>query len=364
MSPPPLAGMSPPPLAGIAPGAGPARQAYLELLALALCDLVGSTTSAVEPLPHGGLAAVELAGDGLERRVQGRDWPRHALTMTGLARLADLRACVEQVVGEAVPGDMIEAGAWRGGSSMLMRATLDSLGEGERSVWVADSFQGFPRDAGASAPQRVAGPYLAAFDFLAVPLDEVRASFRRLGLERGVHFLPGFFAETLPGLGGSWSLIRLDGDTYDATLLALRSLYPGLSRGGHVIIDDYAGFAECREAVEDFRAEAGVREPVHPVDWTCARWRRESEPEPDRRPATLPPATSAPPARPPAPAEIPSHRQRALEQELAQLRGEHAELRQSLERARGELGQMSSSTSWRLTRPLRELSLRARGGRR
>ena len=67
-------------------------------------------------------------------------------------------------------------------------------------------------------------PYFAAFDFLAVPVDEVKASFARLGYQDGVRFVPGFFEDTLPGLAGEdhrWSVVRLDGDSYDATMLAL-----------------------------------------------------------------------------------------------------------------------------------------------
>src|ERR1700736_6093465 len=103
-----------------------------------------------------------------------------------------------------------------------MRATLDSLGAVDRTVWVADSFEGFPT---SDTPHE---DDLAAFDFLAVPLDEVRANFARFGLEHGVRFVEGFFEQTLPGLADRrWALVRLDADTYDTTLLALRCLYPG-----------------------------------------------------------------------------------------------------------------------------------------
>ena len=123
-------------------------------------------------------------------------------------------------------------------------------------------------------------PYFAAFDFLAVPLEEVQESFARLGYERGLRFVPGFFEDTLPGFAGGerrWAVLRLDGDTYDVTLLALRCLYPNLSPGGYVIIDDYQDIDECRQAVDDFRREHGIEEPLEQVDWTCAKWRRVSD---------------------------------------------------------------------------------------
>src|SRR5205823_10384908 len=138
-----------------------------------------------------------------------------------------------------------------------------------------DSFEGFP------SAQRPDDQW-EAIDYLAVPVEEVRANFERLGLERGVEFVAGFFADTLPRLRGRrWSLVRLDGDTYEATWTGLESLYPGLCTGGYLVIDDYGALPECRAAVDEFRSAHGVEEPLEQVDWTCVRWRRQSAPSPE-----------------------------------------------------------------------------------
>jgi hypothetical protein len=150
-------------------------------------------------------------------------------------------------------------------------------GASERIVWVADSFQGFPasNDVVPEGDEPTLSMDLAAADFLAVPLDEARANFERFGLGDGVSFVPGFFQDTLPSLAGRrWAIVRLDGDTYDATMVGLRSLYPGLQAGGYVIVDDYLSLDECRAAVEDFRREHGIDEPIEEVDWNSVRWRR------------------------------------------------------------------------------------------
>jgi hypothetical protein len=190
--------------------------------------------------------------------------------MVGLNRLDDLQTCVETVVREGVEGDLIEAGAWSGGASILMRATLDSLGAHERTLWVADSFQGFPMPD--------VQEHLNIVDFLSVPAAEVEANFARFGLDRGVRLVPGFFEETMRGLStGRWALARLDGDTYEATWLCLQNLYAGLAVGGYLVVDDYGAVAECRRAVDEFRRRHGLIEPLEEVGWTCVRWRRESE---------------------------------------------------------------------------------------
>jgi O-methyltransferase len=253
------------------------RRAYLDLLKLSLCDLAGTRTTSVARTFDGDVMSRELAEEQLRFRTAGMDWPLHGLTMVGLARLDDLQACVESISRDGVSGDLIEAGTWRGGASILIRATLDSLGEDERTLWVADSFQGFPQidrpDDGYDL-----GADLAGCDYLAVPLEEVEQSFGRFGLEDGVVFLPGFFEATLPTLADrQWSIVRLDGDTYEATRCSLEALYPGLSSGGYLVVDDYFQIEPCRQAVDDFRRENGIAEPLEQVDWSCARWRRETE---------------------------------------------------------------------------------------
>jgi O-methyltransferase len=313
------------------------RSAYLDLLKLCLCDLTGTTTVSVAAMPDGTVASRELRDDQLRLRSAGMDWPLQGLTMVGLARLDDLQACVESVVRDRVQGDLIEAGAWRGGASILMRATLDSLGSDDRAVWVADSFEGFPRADDAEAYEA----RLSAFDFLAVPLEEVRDNFRRFGCDRGVRFVPGLFKETLPSLGDRrWAVLRLDGDTYDATKVALGSLYRGLSVGGYVIVDDYGALAECRRAVDEFRAEQEIMEPLEEVDWTCVRWRRESDaliegPPPAHTSRRENGARADLTVAAPRDSGVPTFREVELAREIADLRSRLAAAESELDRMRG-----------------------------
>jgi O-methyltransferase len=333
-----LAAAREPRAAGPRPAAEELRRAYLDLLKLCLCDLAATSTMSVGAEPDGTVVSRELRGEARQVRSAGMDWPLQGLTMVGLGRLDDLQSCVETVVREAIEGHMIEAGAWRGGAGILMRATLDSLGDG-RTVYVADSFQGFP--AADERDPDVAG--LGAFDFLAVPLEEVRDSFARFGCERGVEFVPGFFEETLSGLAGRrWSLIRLDGDTYGPTRETLRWLYPGLSVGGYLIVDDYGSFEGCREAVEEFRSEHGIEEPLEKVDSTCVRWRRMSH-APIRQGADAPrgddPVGAPRPVARPRATHVPTAREVELERQLTVLRGR-------LEAAEAEVARLGSAP-WR-----------------
>ncbi|MEK6250803.1 MAG: TylF/MycF/NovP-related O-methyltransferase [Actinomycetota bacterium] len=311
------------------PGAEAMRGAYLELLKLCLCDLAGARTLSVSRTgdtrrPDSQVKCRELDEKELALRARGSDWPFSGLTMVGLKRLDDLQLCIESIVADGVEGDVIEAGAWRGGASILARATLDSLGADERTVWVADSFQGLPAPDAAGFPEDRELD-LSQVEFLAVPVGEVWGYFARFGLERGVELVEGFFDETLPGLRDQrWSVIRLDGDTYEATWVGLESLYPGLSAGGYLIVDDYGLIKECQAAVDDFRREHEIAEPIEKIDWNGARWRREKESESRAaNPAGTSRRVSA--ARSPrtghAPrTRIPTERELELERELSELR--------------------------------------------
>jgi O-methyltransferase len=208
-----------------------------------------------------------------EPAEQGRAWPLVGETMVGMARLDNLHSCLEAVVREGVPGDFIETGVWRGGSSIFARGVFKALGVHDRQVWVADSFAGLPPPDGRYAED--AGDMCHSILELAIPLEVVKENFRRYGLlDEQVRFLPGWFRDTLPTLEDHrWAVIRLDGDMYASTMDALENLYPRLSAGGYVIIDDWS-IEPCRAAVEDFRTRCGIRDPIEQIDWTGCFWRR------------------------------------------------------------------------------------------
>ncbi len=305
------------------------RRAYLALLKLSLCDLTGASTREVRWTSDKRVFSRTLTdAQQLRHRAEGKDWPLDGLTMVGLRRLEDLQACVESIVADGVPGDLIEAGAWRGGASILIRATLDGLGARDRTLWVADSFQGFPAPDGAgSAADQALEADLSRVGFLAPPLDSVAEHFARFGVAEGVEFVPGFFEETMASLRGrTWSLVRLDADTYRATRVVLDALYPGLEAGGYLIVDDYFHPylpESCRRAVDDYRAEHAISEPVTQIDWNGARWRKrepaQPAPEPIGAQARVP--AGRPPERP-GTAPIPTDRELQLQDEIAALRAQ------------------------------------------
>jgi hypothetical protein len=70
--------------------------------------------------------------------------------------------------------------------------------------------------------------------------------------------------------------MRLDGDYYESTMDGLTNLYDKLSIGGYAIIDDYGedSWTYCRRAVDEFRRQRAIEEPMIRVDSKCYYWRR------------------------------------------------------------------------------------------
>lgn len=197
-------------------------------------------------------------------------------TLIGRLRLENLEWCLDEIVREAVPGDLIECGVWRGGASVFMRGYLADAGITGRSVWVADSFNGPPPP---SLPQDQGVDLSAArYPVLAVSADRVRDLFARYRLlDRQVHFLEGWFKDTLPKAPiHELALLRVDADLYESTRDALNALYDRVSYGGFVIIDDYGCIPACREAVDEFRKQRGIQDPISEIDWTGVYWRKHA----------------------------------------------------------------------------------------
>jgi hypothetical protein len=208
-------------------------------------------------------------------RSEGMDWPTEAETMIGLKRLDNLQCCIEAVIHDQIPGDFIETGVWRGGACIFMNAMLNVYGDHARKVWVADSFEGLPKPDGRYH-QDEGDKFWTFSHTLAVSLDEVKTNFSRYGvLDQRVHFLKGWFKDTLPTAPiEKLAILRLDGDMYSSTFDALKILYPKLSRGGFVIVDDYGAVEACRKAVTDFRESNDINDSILPIDWTGICWRK------------------------------------------------------------------------------------------
>jgi O-methyltransferase len=204
-------------------------------------------------------------------------WPPEAETMIGVRRLDDIERCMMEVLNRGVSGDFLEAGVWRGGAAIFMRAVLKAYHQTDRVVWVADSFQGLPTPQVARYREDEGDNYWAGRnDVFRVSLEHVKANFARYDLlDDQVRFLAGWFHDTLPTAPiERLAVMRLDSDMYSSTMDTLSNLYPKLSIGGYVIIDDYRLLPRCGQAVDDFRTRLGIDEELQAGGWNSVFWMR------------------------------------------------------------------------------------------
>lgn len=209
-------------------------------------------------------------------RLNGKDWPIYAESMIGYKRLSNVQYCVEDVLKNKIEGDLMETGVWRGGTVIFMRAILKAFDITDRIVWAADSFEGLPKpNVEKYAADK--DDIFYTYNELKVSLEQVKENFRKYGLlDEQVRFLKGWFRDTLPSAPvNKLAILRLDGDMYESTIDALANLYPKLSTGGFVIIDDWGSVEGCRRAVEDYRKDKQITEEIIPVDDDGVYWQKK-----------------------------------------------------------------------------------------
>jgi O-methyltransferase len=202
-------------------------------------------------------------------------------TMIAIERLYSLYKSVEYVAAAQIPGDLVECGVWRGGSCMLIAATLLSVGESGRRISMFDTFEGHP----APDPERdidlwgnrayddwrhhthdgqVKGWGLAS-------LDEVRRNLESTGYPDALLcYVKGMVEETAQhNIPERLSLLRLDTDWYASTRAALIHLYPRLVSGGVLILDDYGHYQGQRQAVLEYFSDTSEPLLFHRIDYSC-----------------------------------------------------------------------------------------------
>ncbi|GAA4337954.1 TylF/MycF/NovP-related O-methyltransferase [Flaviaesturariibacter amylovorans] len=200
-------------------------------------------------------------------------------TMTSVERMYSLFRSVSYVLEARIPGDFVEAGVWRGGSSMVIASMLRKRGITDRKIFLYDTFEGMsePTEADVDFAGARADVLLKENEsnkeesvWCLADLADVQQNMRRTALpESQVVYVKGKVEDTIPGTipAGAIALLRLDTDWYESTRHELEHLYPRLSANGVLIIDDYGHWGGCRKAVDEyFAGKAPLL--LHRVDYT------------------------------------------------------------------------------------------------
>jgi predicted O-methyltransferase YrrM len=201
-------------------------------------------------------------------------------TMTSDEALATMIESTRHITRHRIPGQIVECGTWRGGSTMAAARTLLQLGDSSRRLYLFDTYEGMtkpgdrdrsPISGDARKEFKVHETSEVSSDWCRSSIDEVRGNLRSTGYpEDRTFFIKGTVEQTLPQSydGGAIALLRLDTDWYESTRHELVHLYPLLSPGGILIIDDYGHWEGARQACDEYFAEHPHRAFLHRVDYT------------------------------------------------------------------------------------------------
>jgi O-methyltransferase len=180
-------------------------------------------------------------------------------TMTSKEAVFALYTSVNYVLDRQIPGDIVECGVWKGGSSLLAALIMKARKVSDRKLYLYDTFRGMTPPTQLDVYKRgntgleMMEQYSDDIGWCYALLDDVKAAFSVHNFEFEIHFIEGDVVETLiKTKPESISVLRLDTDWYESTAAELELLYPRLSTGGVLIIDDYGSWEGSRKATDDY----------------------------------------------------------------------------------------------------------------
>lgn len=204
------------------------------------------------------------------------------LSMVSAERLIVTALSCRYVIENNIEGDFVECGVWRGGNSLIAKSIFAETSS-SKHVYLFDTFEGMtdPTSAdvekvsGRSALTRLRSEQKSMKQsnvWAYASLEMVKKVFlNKKLLDESVHFVQGKVEDTLNdprNLPDKISVLRLDTDWYESTKMELEVLYPRLSIGGVLIVDDYGHWQGSTKAVDEYFEFHGFRPLLQLTDYS------------------------------------------------------------------------------------------------
>lgn len=144
---------------------------------------------------------------------------------------------LERTFKQGISGAVVEFGCYIGTTSLFIRRLLDEAAQSEvREFHVYDSFEGLPQ-------KRQQDSNAAGIDFeagkLYVSKREFLQQFKATNLRPPIIHKGWFDELSEQDVPEQIAFAFLDGDFYDSIISSLRLVWPRMSEGGIIVIDDY-----------------------------------------------------------------------------------------------------------------------------
>jgi O-methyltransferase len=167
-------------------------------------------------------------------------------TLVGADRCWYLSTFARQAL--KIEGCFLEAGTYKGGTALLIKAELERISPGSRKFYILDSFEGMLRVTSAKDRHKIG-------DLSDTSLAEVQ---RVVGTSPSLEYRKGWIPDTFKGMEAErFAFAHVDVDLYQSVIDCCEFLYPRLQAGGFLVFDDY-GFPNnpgARRAVDEFFAD-------------------------------------------------------------------------------------------------------------
>ena len=194
-------------------------------------------------------------------------------TKTSRERILAMIRSVQYIAENNIPGGIVECGVYKGGSMMAAAHALLGMNRQDYDLYLFDTFEGMkdPSEKDVNIKGLVATEERKKrVTWSRAPLEAVKQNFAGIAYDsERIHYVKGMVEDTVPEQAPEKiALLRLDTDWYESTRHELEHLFPRLSSGGILIIDDYGHWAGAKEATDEFIARHRLQLFLSRIDYT------------------------------------------------------------------------------------------------
>jgi len=187
------------------------------------------------------------------------------ITYLSVKRLANIANTCQKAEEDNLPGIFLEAGCALGGSSIL----IATMKKSKRPLFVYDVFGMIPPPTEEDT-QDVHNRYKTIAEGKSKGLggkkyygyeenlyEIVQDNLKKFGVnhdEQSVSLIKGLVQDTIK-LNQPVAFAHIDVDWYEPVMTCLKRIFPKLSVGGSIILDDYHDWGGCKKATDEYLHE-------------------------------------------------------------------------------------------------------------
>lgn len=156
-----------------------------------------------------------------------------------------------------IPGAVVEAGVFKGAAFTRFAAFRELCGNPySKKLLGFDTFGKFP-ETGFARDKKLRKRFIDSAGEQSISKQQLQDVLQRKGVARNVELIEGDITKTVPLYLKKHpelkiSLLNLDVDIYEPSVTVLEYLYPRITKGGILVLDDYGVFPGETKAVDDY----------------------------------------------------------------------------------------------------------------